>query len=83
MIEGVDFTVSYSPVSVIRSLNIIIAIASAEVLIIFVLDISNALKNNILPNPAEIVYLRLPYIYLDFYKRKWPKQHTQPSVHHF
>ena len=54
--------------AVILSLHIIMAIASAEGLIIFVLDISNAFQNNILPNPEEIVYPSLPYIYLDLYK---------------
>ena len=52
MIEGVDFTVSYSHVSVIRSLCIIIEISFTEGLIIFVLDVSNAFQNTILLNPA-------------------------------
>ena len=52
MLEGVDFTVSYAPVTGIRPLFIIISIASAEGLIMFVLDISNAFQNNILSNPA-------------------------------
>ena len=60
IIEGVEFTVSYAPVVGIRSHWIIIAIASAEGLIIFVLWISNTFQNTILPNPAEIVYLSLP-----------------------
>ena len=64
MIEGVDFTVSYAPVSGIRSLCIIIEIVSAEGLYIFVLDISNAFQNAILPDPAERVYLSLPHIHM-------------------
>ena len=71
--EEVDFTVSYAPAAGICSLRIIIAIASAKGLILFVLDISNDFQNTILPNPAERVYLGLPYIYLDRYKIKWPK----------
>ena len=51
MLEVVNFTVSYAPAAGIRSLCINISIAYAEVLIIFVLDISNALHNTILPNP--------------------------------
>ena len=62
MIEGVEFTVSYEPVAGIRSLCIITAIASAEGLILFVLDISNAFQNTSLPNPAEIVYFSSPYL---------------------
>ena len=73
MLEGVDFTVSYAPVAGIHSIRIIIAIASEEGLIIFVLDISNAFQNIILINPVEIVYLSLPYLYLDWYTIKWPK----------
>ena len=68
MIEGVDFTVSYAPVSGIRSLCTIISFASSEVLIPFYVDIYNDFQNNILPNPAEIVCPSLPYIYLDWYK---------------
>ena len=73
MIEGVDFTVSYSPVAGIPSLYIFIAIEYVEVLNIFVLDISNDFQNNSLTNTAERVYLSLPFIYLDWYKIKWPK----------
>ena len=51
IIEGVGFTVSYAPVSGIRSLCIIIAIASEKRQIIFVLDISNDFQNIILPYP--------------------------------
>ena len=52
MIKVVEFTVSYVPVAGIRSLHTIIAIAYAEGLILFVLDISNAFQNTILPNPT-------------------------------
>ena len=51
-LEGVDFTVSYTPVAGIHSLCIIIEIDSAEVLILFLLDISNTFQNTILPNPT-------------------------------
>ena len=51
MIEGFDFTVSYEPVAGIHSLRIIKIISSAEGLILFVLDIFNAFRNNILSNP--------------------------------
>ena len=65
----------------IRSLCIIIAIDSASGLIIFVLDIYNAFHNTILPNPSKIVYLSLPYLYLERYKIKWPK-HSLASGNH-
>ena len=66
MLEGVYFTVYYAPVSGICSIFSIIVVTSAEVLIIFVLDISNPFQNTILPNPEERFYLSLPYLYLDW-----------------
>ena len=62
IIEWFDFNVSYAPMASILSLCTIIAISYAEGLIIFVLEISNAFHNTILPYPSEIVYLKLPYI---------------------
>ena len=49
MLEGVDFNVSNVPVADIRPLSIIIAIASSEGRIMFVLDIFNAFQNTIFP----------------------------------
>ena len=71
MLEGVDFTVSYAKVAVIRPLSTIIAILYEEVLIIFVLYISNAFHNKILPNSEEMFYLSLPRLCIEFHKRKW------------
>ena len=81
MFEGVEFTVSYVPVVIIHSNRIIISIASAEGLILFLLYTSNDFQNTILPNPAERFYLSLPYIYLNWYKGKLPK-HPLASVNH-
>ena len=78
VIEVVDFNFSYSPVSIIISLFIVIAITFVECLNIFVLDISNAFENTILPNPEERVYISLPHIYLEFFTRKWPKHPLVP-----
>ena len=64
MLEVVDFTVYYSHVAGICSLHISIAISYKEGLVIFVLNISYAFQNTILPNPVEIFYLILPYIYI-------------------
>ena len=52
MLEEFDFKLSYAPVACILSLHIIIANASPEGLILFVLDISNDFQNTILSNPA-------------------------------
>ena len=73
MLEVVYLTVSYSPVAGIRSLHIIIAIASVESLILFILDIPNSFHNTILPDPSEIVYLILLYLYLEWYTIKCPE----------
>ena len=81
MIEGVNLTVSYAPMAGILYLCIIISIESAEGLIIFGLYISNAFHNTLLPNPAERVYRSLPHLYLDWYKRKYPK-HPLASINH-
>ena len=79
ILEGDDFTVSYAPVSGIRSVRNIIAIASAEGVIIFVLDIYNAFQNTILPNPSKIVYLSLPHLYMEWFQIKWTK-HPLASI---
>ena len=79
MIEGVEFTVSYAPVAGICSICIIIEIVSAEGLIIFFLDISNAFQNTILPYPTERVYLSLPHLYLECYKIRLPN-HRSASI---
>ena len=73
MLEGVYFALSHAPVDYICSLSIIVLIASIEWLIFLVLDISNAFHNTILPNAAEIFYLTLPHIYLEYFKIKSPK----------
>ena len=65
MLEEVGFTISYAPVASILYLHITIEIASAEGIIIFVLEISNDIHNTIISNPPERVYLSLPYLYLD------------------
>ena len=57
----------------IHYISNIIEIAYAEGLLIFVLYISNAFQTTILPNPTERIYLSFPYLYLDWYKIKWPK----------
>ena len=60
-------------------LFIIIDISSTEVLILFLLDISNAFQNTILPNPAERVCIILPYLFMDWYNIKCPK-HPLASI---
>ena len=47
MVEVVDFTISYSPVEIIKSLRIIMSFSSEECLMIFILDIYNAFQNTI------------------------------------
>ena len=64
MLKWFHFTVSCAPVACIRSLRMIISIASAKIFIIFVLGISNTFQNSILANPEEQVYPILPHIYL-------------------
>ena len=61
MIEGDEFTVSYTHVASIKYIRIIISITYAEGMIVFILDISNIFKNTVIPNLEEIVYLSLPH----------------------
>ena len=80
MLEGVCFTTSYTPVISIKLIWIIIAIAPAEVLMIYFLDISNASQNTILPNTEESVYPSLPPLYLCWSKRKCPNIHEHQEI---
>ena len=73
MLEGVDFTVSYAPVVGIFYLHVIIAIVYSEGLINFVLDLSNAIQNTIIPNTSKRVYLKFPHLYLEWFKRTLPE----------
>ena len=68
VLEGVGFTVTYTSVSGIRYLCIIISIASVEWLLFF-LDISNAFQHNVPPKPEGKVYLSLPLLYLEWFKK--------------
>ena len=79
MILRVDFTISYAPVTGIRPLCIIIAIAYAEGLIIFILITSNAFKNTILPNPEESFYLSITHLKQELLKRKY-QRHPLASI---
>ena len=40
---------------------------------ILILDISNTFQDNILSYLEESIYLSLPHLYLEWFKRKWPK----------
>ena len=57
-----------------------IDIASADSLIIFVLDIYNAFQNIILLNTEERVYISLPHLYLEWFKIKCPKIHWHQEI---
>ena len=78
MLELVEFVVSYIPVASIKSIRIIITIASAQGMIIFVLNISNSFQNNILSKSEEDVYITLPYLYLEWFKQKRSKHPLAP-----
>eukprot|EP00957_Ditylum_brightwellii_P205449 15343941-Ditylum_brightwellii.AAC.1 len=50
----------------------IIAIAAAENMIIYGLDVSNAFQTNIEEKPYERVYISIPPLYLEYVFGKWP-----------
>ena len=75
MFELIIISVSYAPVTSVTSIIIIVAISSVEGLIVFILDISNALQDTIILNIKEMFYLVLPYLYLEIFKRNGQNIH--------
>eukprot|EP00957_Ditylum_brightwellii_P010900 826083-Ditylum_brightwellii.AAC.2 len=71
-IQGIDFDVSYSPTSAFDNIRMVIAIAAAENMIIYSLDVSNAFQTNIKEKPYERVYISILPFYLEYFFGKWP-----------
>eukprot|EP00957_Ditylum_brightwellii_P192449 14651818-Ditylum_brightwellii.AAC.1 len=71
-IQDIDFDVSYSPTSAFDNIRMIIAIAAAESMIIYGLDMSNAFQTNIEEKPYERVYDSIPLFYLEYLLESGP-----------
>ena len=78
ILEGVEFKVSYAPVSSMKYLQTIISISSTDGMIFLILDISNVFQNNILTNLEGKAYPILPHLCLEWFKRKWTKYPLAP-----
>ena len=72
MVAGIDFDLSYAPVIDGDSLMLMIAIATSKKMIFYFLDISNAFQSNIIHNPAKRQYIRLPTLYMRWFKMRFP-----------
>jgi hypothetical protein len=70
--ENVDFMDSYSPVTSIDSIRVLLQIAASNRLLISIMDISNAFQNSIVFDASERVYLSLPPLYLAWFTQQWP-----------
>ena len=65
MIQGVDFTSSYSPTVDADSFRLSMNIAASEKMIIVFIDASNASQTNVISDPRKRVYVTLPTMYLE------------------
>ena len=75
MQEGIDFFCSYAPVCDGDSFRLVIAIAAEEGMIGYFLDISNAFQTNVIFNPNDRFYIRIPPLYMEWFRHKWPTHH--------
>ena len=73
MEEGIDFYCSYAPVCDADSFRLVIAVAAEEGMVGYFLDISNAFQTNVIFDPNERFYIRIPPLYMDWFRHKWPE----------
>jgi hypothetical protein len=71
--------ISYSPVTSIERIRVLLNIAASSNLLVSVLDISNAFQNSIIFVTAESVFISLPPLYLEWFRSQWP-DYTLPSL---
>ena len=71
--KGIDFTESYCPVASHMRIRIVIFFAADNKWIGFIIDIGNAFQTNFISNVNHRHYTSLPFLFLDWYARKWPK----------
>lgn len=76
MIEGLDFFISYAPIANIIAIHTIIDIEAMQYKRLYTLDIVNAYQSNYIDNPSNRHYMRLPYLYQQWFRRKWPQNPT-------
>ena len=73
MVEGLDYDLSFAPVIDGPHLYFMIAIATAEDMIFYFVDISNAFQTNVMEDPDKRHFISLPPLYLQWFRQRWPK----------
>eukprot|EP00957_Ditylum_brightwellii_P110231 8407913-Ditylum_brightwellii.AAC.1 len=72
--QDIDFAASFTPTSFFENIRFLLAIAAAEIMLIFPVDVSNAFQTNIEFNPLDQVHIIIPPFYLEYFFTKWPDQ---------
>ena len=72
MVMGLDYDLSFAPVIDSPSLHFMIAIATSEGMTFYFIDISNAFQTNVIADPKRRHYIKLPALYLKWFKSIWP-----------
>lgn len=61
MMEGIDFRISYAPVSDVMAIRTLLALAASDpYMMVYTLDITNAYQNNIITDLRKRRYIRMP-----------------------
>ena len=81
MTEGIDFSESYAPTSDADSFRLIIALASSKGYWLIFYDVSNAFQTNVIDDPSKRHYLRLPPLYQQWFKQRWPTHPLHSTCH--
>ena len=71
-IEGIDFEASYSPTSFWENIRFLLAIAAAQRMKIFTIDVSNAFQTNIEEQQKDCIWLSIPPFYLEWFSARYP-----------
>ena len=72
LVQGIDFDASFAPTSFFVNIQFVLAIAAAETMSVFSLDVCNAFQTDIESNPPERVHISIPPFYVEYFFTKWP-----------
>ena len=68
MIQGQDFTVSYTLTVDADSFILSVAIAASDKMLVVFIYASNVFQNNVISDPNKRVYITLPTIYFEWFR---------------
>eukprot|EP00957_Ditylum_brightwellii_P064493 4894329-Ditylum_brightwellii.AAC.1 len=71
-VDGIDFEASYSPTSFWENIPFLLAIAAAECMCFFTIDVSNVFQTNIEEHTKDRNWLSIPPFYLDWFFACYP-----------